>query len=106
MCVFVCVCVCPYLWVRQAGDVGFEVVDDALGRSGQGGTTHQQHKQHDIWEGGCQVHHLECTQWAGGGGGGMWSGCQGDRRDTSVMSSNRAKIQLEGTLESWSLKTC
>lgn len=70
MCVFVCVCVSPYLWVRQAGDVGFEVVDDALGRSGQGGTAHQQHKQHDIWEGGCQVHHLECTQWAGGGGGG------------------------------------
>lgn len=51
-----------YLWVRQAGVVRFEVVDDALGRSRQGGTTHQQHKQHDIWEGGRQVHHLECTQ--------------------------------------------
>lgn len=41
--------------------VGFEVVDDALDGSGQGGTAHQQHKQHDIWEGGRQVHHLEGT---------------------------------------------
>ena len=71
LCVCVCVCVCLYLWVRQAGVVGFEVVDDALGRPGQGGTAHQQHKQHDIWKGGCQVHHLECTQRAGGGGCGQ-----------------------------------
>lgn len=41
--------------------VGFEVVDDALGRSGESGTAHQQHKQHDVWKGGCQVHHLEGT---------------------------------------------
>lgn len=64
--------------------VGFEVVDDALGCSGQGGTAHQQHKQHDIWEGGCQVHHLECTQHAG-----MWSGRHRDREnreDVSVMT--------------------
>lgn len=99
-----CVFVFLYLWVCQAGVVGFEVVDDALGRSRQCGTAHQQHKQHDIWEGGRQVHHLECTQRAG-----MWSGRHGDRenrRDTSVMSSNRAEVLKEGTLESWSLKTC
>lgn len=57
-----------YLWVCQAGVVGFEVVDDALARAGQGDTAHQEHKQHDVREGGCQVHHLEGTQWEGRGG--------------------------------------
>lgn len=70
-----CVCVL-YLWVCQAGVVGFEVVDDALARSGQGDAAHQKHKQHDIWEGGCQVHHLECTQRAG-----MWSQWHRDREN-------------------------
>lgn len=69
-------CVFLYLWVCQASVVGFEVVDDALGRSGQGGTAHQQHKQHDIWEGGCQVHHLECTH----GRGGVVRTAQGQRK--------------------------
>lgn len=50
-----------YLWVCQTGVVGFEVVDDALACTGQGDTAHQEHKQHDVWEGGCQVHHLEST---------------------------------------------
>lgn len=56
-----------YLWVCQAGVVGFEVVDDALACAGQGDTAHQEHKQHDVREGGCQVHHLEGTQWEGRG---------------------------------------
>lgn len=87
-----------YLWVCQAGGVRLEVVDDALGRPRQGGTAHQQHKQHDIWEGGCQVHHLECTQHMG-----MWSGRDRENsRDTSVMSSNRGEIlkRNRGKLES------
>lgn len=54
-----------YLWVGQAGVVGFEVVDDSLGRSRQRSAAHQQHKQHDIRERGRDVHHLECTQRAG-----------------------------------------
>lgn len=71
---FYCIFVFLYLWVCQAGVVGFEVVDDAFGCSGQCGTTHQQRKQHYIWKGGCQVHHLECTQYAG-----MWLGWHTDR---------------------------
>lgn len=51
-----------YLWVGQAGVVRFEVVDDALHCSGQRGATHQQHQQHDVGEGGGQVHHLKQMQ--------------------------------------------
>lgn len=65
-----------YLWVRQAGVVRLEVVDDPLACSWQGDTAHQKHKQHDIWKGGCQVHHLQCTQQAGG----MWSRQHRDRK--------------------------
>lgn len=50
-----------YLRVCQSRVVRFEVVDDALGRSGQGDAAHQQYKQHHIWECGCQVHHLQCA---------------------------------------------
>lgn len=50
-----------YLWVCQAADVGFKVVNDSLGRSWKGDATHQEHEQHDVREGGCQVHHLSDT---------------------------------------------
>lgn len=36
-------CMGVYLWVCQSGDIRFEVVDDALGRSRQSGPAHQQH---------------------------------------------------------------
>lgn len=90
---------CVYLWVCQAGVVGFEVVDDALCGSRQSGTAHQQHKQHDIWEGGCQVHHLQCTQRAGGCG---QDGTDTEKTggDTPVPSSKKQPKMLE----SWSLK--
>jgi len=61
MCVCVCVCVCAlgsYLRVCQAGDVGLQVVDDALGGTRERGAAHQQGEQHEVGEGGGQVHHL------------------------------------------------
>lgn len=60
-------CVVVYLWVGQAGVVGFQVVDDALAGTGQRDPTHQQHHQHDVGEGGRQVHHLEGGEGDGGG---------------------------------------
>lgn len=50
-----------YLWVCQTSDVGFEVVNDSLARSWEGDAAHQEHKQHDVREGGCQIHHLSDT---------------------------------------------
>ena len=48
-----------YLWVCQAGDVGIEIVDDALGSSRQGDATYQQDGQHQVGECGGKVDHLE-----------------------------------------------
>ncbi len=93
VCVCVSVCVCVYLWVCQAGVVGFEVVDDALCGSRQSGTAHQQHKQHDIWEGGCQVHHLQCTQRAGG--------CGQDGTDTEKTGGGHARAVLKHSRKCW-----
>lgn len=69
------VCVCGgYLWVCQAGVVGLEVVDDAQARSRQGDAAHQEHNQHNVREGGRQVHHLEGIQGRGHGGAGTEGG--------------------------------
>lgn len=93
-----------YLRVCQAGNVGFEVVDDALGGSRQGGTTHQQHKQHYIWKGGCQVHHLECTHTHTPSVRGCGRRDRANREDVTVMSSKTGKKYYKE--ESWSLKIC
>lgn len=98
-----------YLWVRQAGVVGFEVVHNALHSSGQRGSPDQQNKQHDVWEGGRQVHHLVCThsRWRGSGVEWRrwlevmdeWSGSKGSgrdiRKDWFVMSPNTEQLKRE-----------
>lgn len=50
-----------YLWVCQPTNVRFEVVNDSPARSWKGNTAHQEHEQHDVREGGCQIHHLSDT---------------------------------------------
>lgn len=97
---------CLYLWVCQAGVVGFEVVDDALACSRQGDAAHQKHKQHNVWEGGRQVHHLECTQGCGhdgterqrrGGGGTstLWHNKLGLQNDCGAQSVITLRGQMK-----------
>lgn len=52
------ICGCLYLWVCQPTNVRFEVVKDSPGRSRKCDAAHQEHEQHDVREGGCQIHHL------------------------------------------------
>lgn len=50
-----------YLWFCQTSDIRFEVVNNPLARSWKGDAAHQEHEQHDVREGGCQIHHLSDT---------------------------------------------
>ena len=50
-----------YLGLGEAAPLGGEVEDDSLRGSGQRDAPYQRHGQHQVGEGGREVHHLHTT---------------------------------------------
>ena len=53
-----------YPWVSEPWEPGPDIVDDSIQGPGEGASTNQQHRQHDVRERCCEVHNLHMqTGW-------------------------------------------